>query len=217
MQRTAAEPDTETSRRSGEWVTGSISATTLRRATMMDWSGVSAWYNEVNAAMPMGQHLAYCSGFGCSHRTLIAMTPDRQAALDDFFNPEIASAEDERVAIERAVAWFEQQAIPLMNHVVDVNGTDAHHDKMLGQTDCIDEAANTTTFLIYLQRSGRLRHHTVARPVARGGLWVPHVTAVLRDQQTGVRWAIDSWARNGGEPPVVLTLARWDEWMGTGR
>lgn len=198
-------------------ITGSISEVAAKRSeTTTDWRGVVSWYAEFNAALPTGYGLSYCSGFGCMHRTVVRADGGNGVELAAIMAAGQASAAAERDAVDAAITWFERKAIPLMGGVVDEPGTDSKDFKILGQTDCIDEAANTTTMLIHLQNKGMLKFHTVARPIARGGLMVPHVTAVLRDRETGVLWAVDSWVNAGGERPAVLTLERWDEWMGTG-
>ena len=83
---------------------------------------------------------------------------------------------------------------------------DAHKP---GQTDCIDEATNTTTLLIYLERKGLLRHHHVRRPESRGAFLYAHATAVMTDKNTGIDWVADSWMRDSGDPIDVMTLEEW--------
>lgn len=205
----ADQPDAE--------ITGSIQSAAGRRGEQTtDWRGVVSWYAEFNAALPTGYGLSYCSGFGCMHRSVVRTDGDAGAELAAIMAAGAASPSAERDAIEAAVSWFERKAIPLMGGVIDTPGTDSKDFRVLGQTDCIDEAANTTTLLIHMQNKGLMTHHTVTRPIARGGLMVPHVTAVIRERQSGVLWAVDSWALSGGERPVILTVDRWDEWMGTG-
>jgi hypothetical protein len=193
-------------------VTGSIGTPATDGVVDRDATGVRDWYQ----SMAYNTNLPYCHGFGCTRRVSVPISGGPRSALDAIMAPGAASPEAERAAVEKAVTWFELQAIPLMGGVIDHNGTDPKDNLKVGQTDCVDEAANTTTFLKFLSREGLLRHHTVARPVARGGLTVPHVTAVLREKATSTLYAVDSWVADGGHPPAVMTLARWDEWMGTG-
>jgi hypothetical protein len=80
------------------------------------------------------------------------------------------------------------------------------------QMDCIDEATNTTSLLLMLAEHGYLMHHSVEEPSARGFFLdgrYPHATAVLAENDSGARWAIDSWPRANAEPPVVQPLAEW--------
>lgn len=175
----------------------------------------TSWYSEFVGPLPRTEALPYCTGFACNMRVGVSVSGGSGAELAAIMAPGAASPDAERAAIEKAVTWFERRAIPLMGGVVDTNGTDAKDRGKMGQTDCIDEAANTTTLLIHMQRVGLLRHHTVQRPVARGGLTHPHVTAVLKDLSTGTDWAVDSWVRDGGLPPEIMTVVAWDAWMAT--
>lgn len=197
-------------------VTGSINAPATYGEVERDATAVRDWYQSIGSSMAYNTNLPYCHGFGCTRRVSVPISGGTRAALNAIMSSGATSAEAERAAVEKAVTWFEHQAIPLMGGVIDHNGTDPKDNLKVGQTDCVDEAANTTTFLKFLSREGLLRHHTVARPVARGGLTVPHVTAVLREKTTNTLYAVDSWVADGGQPPAVMTLARWDEWMGTG-
>ena len=57
-----------------------------------------------------------------------------------------------------------------------------------------------------------LKHHHLAAPVARGhliNLRPPHATAVLIENVSGEKWSVDLWTRNYGEPPEIMSLARW--------
>ncbi|MBP0645378.1 hypothetical protein J8J17_26655, partial [Mycobacterium tuberculosis] len=76
----------------------------------------------------------------------------------------------EREGINLAVSWFENRAAPTLGGPPDVRGSDLAHSGQAGQTDCLDEATNSTTLLIYLQEQGLLRYHRVVRPTSRGGL-----------------------------------------------
>ncbi|WP_430512409.1 hypothetical protein [Pannonibacter phragmitetus] len=94
----------------------------------------------------------------------------------------------------------------------DIGGLDMRNAGVPGQMDCIDEASNTTSLLLYAEREGMLRHHSVVSPVARGFLLdgrYPHATAVLREMRSGQAHAIDSWVHDSGKPPVIQPLESW--------
>ena len=75
------------------------------------------------------------------------------------------------------------------------------------QQDCVDEATNTTSYLLILERNGLLKHHSVGTPFSKENLlrgvagW-PHWTAVLKETGSGQRWAVDSWIFANGENPA---------------
>ena len=87
----------------------------------------------------------------------------------------------EREAISRSVQQFETIVGARTGTASDLpgmqfgKGTD-------DQMDCIDEATNTTSLLMFLASHGLLRHHKVEEPSARGFFLdgrYPHATAVL--------------------------------------
>ncbi len=78
--------------------------------------------------------------------------------------------------------------------------------------DCVDEATNTTSYLTVLAANGLLRHHTVQRPMAKDALllgrWT-HYFAVMRENETGQRWAVDSFMYANGMPPIIMEAEKW--------
>jgi hypothetical protein len=61
------------------------------------------------------------------------------------------------------------------------------------QQDCVDEATNTTSYLMVLDRNGLIRHHAIERPYAKDDLshWT-HWAAVIREAGLRARFAMDS-------------------------
>ena len=72
---------------------------------------------------------------------------------------------------------------------------------------------------LQLLEAGALRHHRVL-DIARRTSWVimQHFTAVIEDTESGRRYAVDTWFRDHGEPPVVMDMEHWknggypDDW-----
>jgi hypothetical protein len=88
------------------------------------------------------------------------------------------------------------------------------------QQDCVDEATNTTSYLLVLQESGLIKFHTVEIPFSKGDLlkatlqgdpvkYWPHWTAVIKEKKTGQKWAVDSWIYVQGENPAVVKVEDW--------
>jgi len=88
------------------------------------------------------------------------------------------------------------------------------------QQDCVDEATNTTSYLLVLESNGLLKHHTVKIPIAKGNMikgmlrgkpveYWPHWAAVLEEKKTGQRYAVDSWPFKMGENPGVQKIEDW--------
>jgi hypothetical protein len=171
-----------------------------------------AWYRAQGGTPPSGDRVFVCHAFGCAVRTPVAITPADRTRLSRILKAGAASPAAERKAIAEAVAWLERRVAGPVGSGGDVGGLDMWNAGVHGQMDCIDEATNTTSYLLLLQSWRLLRHHTVASPVARGFFLdgrYPHATAVVVDDTTGKPWAIDSWLQANGVKPDVMTLQRW--------
>ena len=88
------------------------------------------------------------------------------------------------------------------------------------QQDCVDEATNTTSYLMVLQSHGLLKYHTVIVPMTKGDLlkatlqgdpvkYWPHFAAVLKEKESGQKYAVDSWSGPNGENPAVVKVEDW--------
>lgn len=190
-------------------VTGSISTSGTVSGPFTIEPGVETWYQERGVALPVTDTLGYCHGFGCEFKTRIPMGDAEYGALAAIFDRHKSSPEDERVGINLADQWWEKHSAPLLGGPTDKRGSELGDAHKPGQTDCVDEATNTTTLLVYLERKGLMRFHHVRRPESRGAFLYAHATAVMRDKATGVDWIADSWMRDSGDPIDVMTLERW--------
>lgn len=186
-------------------VTGSIRPTVSREVS----DEALGWFRERGVAAPHGDRLAYCHGFGCEFKTPIPLSPADAAMLGALFERSRASPAQERLAIGVAERWFEKKADSVIGAPPDKRGSDLADAHKPGQTDCIDEATNVTTLLVWLERNGMMRHHTTRRPESRGAFLYAHATAVIRDRITGIDWVADAWMRDSGDPIDVMPLEKW--------
>jgi hypothetical protein len=120
------------------------------------------------------------------------------------------SAEQERDAVARAIAIMEEIVRPKIGPGQDLGGNLRGFGKT-GQMDCIDESTNTTTYLYMLEQAGYLKWHTLVDSSTRFGIFIgmPHTTAVIEDNDTRTRYAVDSWFFDNGMPPAVIKLSVW--------
>ncbi|MBT9292570.1 hypothetical protein [Prosthecodimorpha staleyi] len=168
------------------------------------------WFVERgNVGMPRGNRLVYCHGFECRLRTIIALSDADEKAIANIFATRRGSAAEERDAIDHLVQYWEQRAAPQLGGPPDIRGSEPDQANQPGQTDCLDEATNSTTILIYAQQHGLLRYHTVVRPDSRGGFIYAHATAVYREIG-GEEWVVDSWMRDSGDPNDIMLKSEWD-------
>lgn len=169
-----------------------------------------AWFAAHDGVPPRESgRVSVCHGFGCQLKTAVGFTEADLREMRRLVGR--GGPEAEREGIRRLISWAERRVAPTVGSEDDVPGLDLGNSGKAGQMDCIDEASNTTSYLMVAARFGVLKHHRVARPVARGFFLdgrYPHATAVIVDPE-GVAWAVDSWPQRNGEKPDVMPLAEW--------
>lgn len=180
---------------------------------------ISSHYSEFSAREPTRSTVAVCSAYGCKTQTKVRFASKQINQIKKVMSKYRRSKGDtphgERVAVAYAVGWMEQ-------YVGKITGTSADRPGMeyLGsgdptQQDCVDEATNTTSYLLILQRNGLLKHHKVGTPFSKGNLLLggvknwPHWTAVLNANKSGTRFAVDSWIYENGENPAIVEADKW--------
>ncbi len=155
-------------------------------------------------------HLPVCHGYGCRLRTVVALSGPEWAQVAALFVPPAPDPAEERRRIALAIGRIERLVGPKAGTARD-RGENSLTLAAAGELDCVDEAANTTTYLKVLAAAGLLRWHEVAAPAGRGHFfdgW-PHNTAVVAERAGGARYAIDSWFFDNGRPAAVVPLAQW--------
>lgn len=175
-------------------------------------STYGTWYERQDLRQPTGSKIYVCHAFGCLMTSPITFSTEEAAAIAAPFDPPPIDAGAERLAISRAVQEFERIVGGKLGTHADLGGFEKIGGGDPTQMDCIDEAANSTSLLVYLVQNGLIQYHTVRHPVSRGILIdgrYPHNTAVLKETTTGTSWAIDSWPRANAEPPDVMRLDVW--------
>jgi hypothetical protein len=169
------------------------------------------WYSRGHGRAPTLDEIFVCHGYTCRIVTSVHFGADDIARIAAPLAGGARDAAAERQAISRVVQTFETIVGARVGTANDLPGMQFGKGAD-DQMDCIDEATNTTSLLLFLAKHGYLRHHRVEAPSARGffvdGRY-PHNTAVLTDQSSGEKWAIDSWPRANAKPPVIMPLAEW--------
>jgi hypothetical protein len=163
---------------------------------------------------PADDTVTVCSGYGCTHQASFTFTAEdiRQLAVI----MDAARAEDtpeaERKALGTAIAWIERRVGPATGTANDRPGLDFLGAGMKSQQDCVDEATNTTSYMLVMERYALLRHHKVVRPMAKGnmilGRW-PHWGAMIEEHASGTKFAVDSFFHANGELPVIMAASKW--------
>ncbi len=160
---------------------------------------------------PTPDSFSVCHGYGCREVEQIGLTVAQWQEIQAIFEPAPESPEQERRAIARAIARFEQRVGPLTGTQND-KGRTFGATPGLDQMDCIDESSNSTSYLQILQQAGLLRWHQVSDRVSRGFFlfgW-PHTTAVISERDAPERkWVVDSWFHPNGDEPEIVPLEIW--------
>jgi hypothetical protein len=172
----------------------------------------AALYSTVSIFPPTAQRMTVCYGFVCRRREILDFSAGDRNALTQILAAGKASAAAERVAVQKAVIWFDRRMGPVIGTNRRVARADFRYFDDKHNYDCWDTTRNTTSLLLVLQDWGLLRYHVVGDPHYRGNalvLQTPHNTAVLVERATRVEWVVDMWPRGYLQPPDVMPVAKW--------
>lgn len=152
-----------------------------------------------------------CTDFGCRNQQRVTLDDPSWQRVARLFDG-VDSAAAERSAIAQAIALLEAD-VGLRTGTWRDKAYNWQRAGEPGELDCIAESNNTDRYLKTLEQAGLLHwHHTLAREMR--GLFFVHWTAVIEDKANGSRWAVDSWFRDNGQPPVIIPLAQWYHYSG---
>ena len=152
-----------------------------------------------------------CYNHTCKEVVTLSLDGRQWREVQAVFTPPATGGVQERRKVAEAVALFEEMVGGLVGTNHDKGGNLQGLLSGGKQLDCIDESTNTTTFLAMLEKGRLLRWHTVEDRSSRGFFifGMPHTTAVVKDNATGEKWAVDSWFHDNGVPPEILPLGEW--------
>ena len=169
-----------------------------------------AHFEEFSAKPPEADSVTVCHAYGCKAQTAFTFTQSDIAELSVMMAsvPRDDSPREERRAMAYAIAWMERRVAQTAGTAGDRPSMDFLGSGDRSQQDCVDEATNTTSYLLVLDRHGLIRHHAVERPFAKDdfGKWT-HWAALIREKGSGELFAVDSSASANGENPTVQSAA----------
>lgn len=177
---------------------------------------VSAHFADFTTRPPAGNTVYVCHAYGCKLQTRFRFRDEDVAAIASLMTKTRTtdSATEERRAVAYAIGWMERRVGDTIGTSADRPGMDFAASGDPTQQDCVDEATNTTSYLLVLAHNNLLRHHTVGTPFSKENLlrgvagW-PHWTAVLRENSNAQKWAVDSWIYANGENPAIVEAEKW--------
>jgi len=177
---------------------------------------VDRHFADFQSREPKGNTVWVCHAYGCKMQTRFRFTDADIMALGALMETTRTAdtPHEERRAVAYAIGWMERRTGDVLGTKADRPGMDFSAPGDPTQQDCVDEATNTTSYLMVLAHNKLLRHHTVGTPFAKENLlrgiagW-PHWTAVLRESSGGGTWAVDSWIFANGENPAIVETEKW--------
>ncbi|WP_434633808.1 hypothetical protein [Chromobacterium sp. CV08] len=162
----------------------------------------------LSSAAACADQLNICYHYRCSRQAYFEISDEAR----DWLAARLAradSADSERAAVADAVRtlyFLAARDTPIWQD----KGGNFRDGPAEGRMDCADHSSNVTAFLRYLDGKGWLKFHHAAPPEWRA----PHIldlhyTGVLREVAANQDWAVDTWFKDFGEPPVVVPLSVW--------
>ena len=178
----------------------------IRHATGMADAQVTARYIRT----PRPDRFSVCHEHTCHVISEVSLDTGEWDEIRRIFAIPAADAAAERIQIARAITTLEQLVGTRIGTAND-QGRNFPGLGLSGQMDCVDEATNTSAYLLMLQQKKLLRWHQVGARISRGVLQLepPHFTATVIEIGRGNRYAVDSWFHANGQPPEIVPLSEW--------
>jgi hypothetical protein len=173
-------------------------------------------YKEFKSREPRGNTVFVCHAYGCQLQTPVKFGPEQIKDIASLMRKtkKADTPYEERRAIAYAIGWMERYVGDKIGTSADRPGMDFEGSGQSTQQDCVDEATNTTSYMMVLQNNGLLKYHTVGRPFSKGNILLgvsnwPHWTGVLWEKGNNQKWAVDTWVYANGENPIVIQAEKW--------
>lgn len=162
---------------------------------------------------PQINQFEICSGGGCVEIHQVGLSIEEWRAIEAVFTQKSSEenlASKERDLIAQAIGMLEKIIGEKTSTATDRAGTFGN-SAYSGQLDCNDEAINTTTYLRLLIQQGLVKLHTVEDMRTRNFFFTgwPHSTAVMHENASGTRFAVDSWFYDNGVPATIVPFNVW--------
>jgi hypothetical protein len=199
----------------GRWL-GMLLAVGAVGCTHERFGPVEQHYVDFGVQPPRQASVSVCHAYGCRAQTRFTFKAGDMAEVARLMakTKKADTPHEERRAVAYAIGWMETRVGNAIGTKDDRPGMDFTASGDPTQQDCVDEATNTTSYLLVLQNQGFLKYHVVGTPFAkenylRGVAGWTHWTAVLKEMSTGQRWAVDSWIEKNGENPAIVETEHW--------
>lgn len=161
---------------------------------------------------PDARRVVVCHAYECLVKTGVSLSDQDIQTIRKLMAPGKASPQAERRVIAETIGWMERRVAGETGTASDRDYRDLLSGGDLTQLDCIDEASNSTSYMMLFRKLELIHHHRIGYPIAKGFLLdgrYPHVTAVVIETETGKEYSIDSWVFANGETAAVSPLDVW--------
>lgn len=166
----------------------------------------AAHYKEFSTKPPKNNTVTVCHAYGCKAQTEFTFSQADIAEIADLMKRVRTDDTpfEERRALAYAIGWMERRVAPWVGTTTDRPSMDFAGSGDGSQQDCVDEATNTTSYLLVLERHGLIQHHQVEPPFAKDSLnkWT-HWAALIKENRSGTLYALDSSGSPNGENPTI--------------
>jgi hypothetical protein len=178
-------------------------------------------YAHFDAEPPQGNRITVCHAYTCKVQTPYTFSKSDIAEIKSVMarTKRADTPAEERRAIAYAIANIETKIGKKLG-IKDRAGMQFTASGDPEQLDCVDVATNTTSYLLVMQANGLIKYHTVEGTMSKENLakgiaqlnpvkYWPHWSAVIKDKQSGQKYAVDRWPFDQGENPAVQKVEEW--------
>lgn len=198
-------------------ISGSLAACTQTGGA----NEIGRHYVEFGVEPPRGNRITVCHAYTCKMQSPYTFSRQDLAEIRAVMAKvkKGDTPHEERRAVAYAIAHIEVKVGAKLG-IQDRAGMQFSASGDPTQLDCVDVATNTSSYLLVMQNNGMLKHHTVAMTrskenLVRGFLTLnpvkywPHWSAILKENATEQRWAVDRWPFDQGENPAIQKVEEW--------
>ena len=170
---------------------------------------------------PKGNTVTVCHAYTCKMQTPYTFSQKDLAEIRAVMakTERADTAFEERRAVAYAIAYIDVRVGNKLG-IHDKAGMQFSASGDPEQLDCVDVSTNTTSYLLVMQANGMLKHHTVDATMSKENLakgivklnpvaYWPHWSAILKEKESGQKWAVDRWPFDQGENPAVQKVEDW--------
>ncbi len=162
---------------------------------------------------PTPERFPVCYGGGCAFKIDVSLSAsewNEVAAIFPGISPDLRA---ERERFVRGLQAMELAVGGATRLSRDLPGTFAGFLRRK-QMDCIDETANTSTYLQLFEAAGFLHHYRSGHRVSTSmmisrNIW-PHTVASVVDRKGGPEYIIDMWYGPHGDLPYIMPRSDWE-------